>query len=85
MVENERRDGWILQRANGEEASGLSRYRHEATSRSLRALAEAAAKEQDPENLRELILAIKSLLDVLERQVAKLEEPPNHLIAVSQI
>jgi hypothetical protein len=52
----------------------------EATNRNLRALAEAAAKEKDPENLRELILAVNSLLDVLERQVAKLEEPPNHPI-----
>jgi hypothetical protein len=52
----------------------------EATSRSLRALAEEAAKQQDPEKLRELILAINSLLDVLERQVAKLKEPRNHPI-----
>jgi hypothetical protein len=52
----------------------------EATTRNLRALGEAAAKEKDPENLRELILAVNSLLDVLERQVAKLEEPPNHPI-----
>jgi hypothetical protein len=52
----------------------------EATTRNLRALAEAAAKEEDPENLRELILALNSLLDVLERQVARLEEPPNHPI-----
>jgi hypothetical protein len=52
----------------------------EATTRNLRALVEAAAKEKDPENLRELILAVNSLLNVLERQVAKLEEPPNHPI-----
>jgi hypothetical protein len=48
----------------------------EATTRNLRALAEAAAREKAPENLRELILAVNSLLDVLERQVAKLKEPP---------
>jgi hypothetical protein len=45
---------------------------HDAISRNLRALEEEAAKEENPEKLRELILAVNHLLDVLERQVAKL-------------
>lgn len=39
----------------------------------LRELTESAAKEHDPEQLREFVHAINRLLDVVERQLAKLE------------
>ena len=42
-------------------------------SRTLRELIEQAAKEQDPERLRQLVLGINTLLDIIERRVAAIE------------
>ena len=42
-------------------------------SRVLRELTEQSAKEQDPEKLRQLVLGINTLLDIIERRVAELE------------
>jgi hypothetical protein len=39
----------------------------------LRELRELAAKEQDPAKLRELVVEINCLLDVIEIQLAKVE------------
>jgi hypothetical protein len=41
----------------------------------LRQLMDRVDKEHDPAKLRELILAVNRLLDALEAQIAKLEEP----------
>lgn len=42
-------------------------------SQTLRELTEQAAKEQDPERLRQLVLGINTLLDIIERRVAEIE------------
>jgi hypothetical protein len=42
-------------------------------SQPLRELTEQAAKEQDPERLRQLVLGINTLLDIIERRVAEIE------------
>jgi len=42
-------------------------------SRTLRELTAQAAKEQDLERLRQLVLGINTLLDIIERRVAKIE------------
>jgi hypothetical protein len=47
----------------------------DATYRALRELTELAAKEEDPETLRQLVLGINILLDVIEERLAKLEGP----------
>jgi hypothetical protein len=44
-------------------------------SRTLRELTEQAAKEQDPERLRQLVLGINTLLDIIERRVAEIQGP----------
>jgi hypothetical protein len=51
-----------------------------AMSRALRELAELAAMEQDPQKLRELVSGINGLLDVVEKQLARLERggEPRH-------
>jgi hypothetical protein len=41
--------------------------------RTLRELTEQAAKEQDPERLRQLVLGINTLLDIIERRVAEIQ------------
>jgi hypothetical protein len=46
---------------------------NEAMSRALRELAQLAAKEQDPQNLRQLVLRVNDLLDVIERRLAELK------------
>ena len=42
-------------------------------SRTLRLVAQRAAEEQDPEKLRQLILEINMLLDVIEKRVGEIE------------
>ena len=51
---------------------------HELVSKSLHDLKELIAKEQNPNNLRELVSEINSLLDLIEIQVARIEgqKPP---------
>jgi hypothetical protein len=54
---------------------------HELGSGALRALREQIVKETDPEKLRELVININALLNLIEDQVAKLEgqqPPPRH-------
>jgi hypothetical protein len=54
---------------------------HELGSRALHDLREQIAKENDPEKLRELVIAINVLLNMIEEQVAKIEgqqPPPRH-------
>jgi hypothetical protein len=46
---------------------------HEVRSRALRDLKEQVAGENDPEKLRELVMKINDLLNMIEGQVAKLE------------
>jgi hypothetical protein len=53
----------------------------ELGSNALRDLREQIAKENDPEKLRELVLAINVLLNMIEEQVAKIagqRPPPRH-------
>jgi hypothetical protein len=53
----------------------------ELGSKALRDLREQIAKENDPEKLRELVVAIDVLLNMIEEQVAKIEgqrPPPRH-------
>lgn len=50
---------------------------NEAMSRALRELAQLAAKEQDPQNLRQLVLRVNDLLDVIERRLAELKPDSN--------
>ena len=45
----------------------------DAMSRALRELTEQAAKEQDPGRLRQVVLGINTLLDIIERRVAEIE------------
>jgi len=45
-------------------------------SKALRELREHVAQEQDPKKLRDLVIEINALLDIIERQVAKIEEAP---------
>jgi hypothetical protein len=40
-------------------------------------LAEQAAKEEDPDNLRQLILGLNSVLEVIEKRIAELEPDDN--------
>ena len=49
----------------------------DARSRALRKLTELAAKEHNPEKLRQLVLGINNLLDVIEGRLAKLERHSN--------
>jgi len=42
-------------------------------SRTLRELTAQVAKEQDPERLRQLVLGINTLLDIIERRVAEIQ------------
>jgi len=42
-------------------------------SRTVRELIEQDAKEQDPQRLRQLVLGINTLLDVIERRVAEIK------------
>ena len=42
-------------------------------SRTLRELTAQAAKEQDSERLRQLVLGINTLLDIIERRVGEIE------------
>ncbi len=54
---------------------------HELGSEALRDLREQIVKESDPEKLRELVINIDVLLNLIEDQVAKLEgkqSPPRH-------
>jgi hypothetical protein len=53
---------------------------YEFGSRALRDLREQIAREDDPENLRELVMNINVVLNLIEEQVAKLEgrQPPKH-------
>ena len=48
-----------------------------AMSRALRELAEQAAKEEDPNNLRTLILGLNSVLEVIEKRLVELEPDDN--------
>ena len=50
----------------------------EPLSKALRDLKRLIAKERDPQNLRELVAEINTLLDMIEMQLARLEgqEPP---------
>jgi hypothetical protein len=50
----------------------------ETLSKALHDLKGLIAKEQDPQNLRELVAEINKLLDMIEMQVARLEgqDPP---------
>ena len=50
---------------------------NKAISRALRELAEQAAKEEDPDTLRTLILGLNSVLDVIEKRIAELEPDDN--------
>lgn len=52
---------------------------HELGLGALRDLREQIAKESDPERLRELVMNINALLNLIEDQVAKLEgkQPPS--------
>jgi hypothetical protein len=50
---------------------------NEAMSRALRELAQLAAKEQDPQELRQLVLRVNDLLDVIERRLAELKPDSN--------
>ena len=45
----------------------------EPLSKALRDLKDLIAKERDPQNLRKLVTAINTLLDMIEMQVARLE------------
>jgi hypothetical protein len=47
----------------------------ELLSKALRDLKDLIAKERDPQNLRELVAEINTLLDMIEMQVARLESP----------
>ena len=51
---------------------------HELGSRALRDLRDQITKESDPEKLRALVMEINLLLNLIERQVAKIEDqqPP---------
>jgi hypothetical protein len=54
---------------------------HELGSRALRDLRDQITKESDPEKLRALVMEINVLLNLIERQVAKIEDqqpPPRH-------
>ena len=51
-------------------------WRDGVVSKTLRELGEQVAQEQDPKKLRDLVIEINSLLDIIEEQVAKLEDPP---------
>jgi hypothetical protein len=54
---------------------------HELGSGALRDLREQIARETDPEKLRELVMNINALLNIIEDQVAKMEGkrlPPWH-------
>ena len=54
---------------------------HELGSAALRDLREQIARQSDPEGLRELVLNINVLLNLIEDQVANLERrqfPRNH-------
>ncbi len=46
-------------------------------SRALGELTEQAAKEEDPDNLRRLILGLNSVLEVIEKRIAELEPDDN--------
>jgi hypothetical protein len=48
----------------------------ELVSRALRDLRERVARESDPEELRELVIDINALLDLIEEQLTKLEGRP---------
>jgi hypothetical protein len=52
---------------------------HELGSGALRDLREQIARESDPESLRQLVMNINALLNLIEDQVAKLEgqQPPS--------
>jgi hypothetical protein len=50
---------------------------NEDMSRALRELAQLAANEQDPQNLRQLVLRVNALLDVIERRLAELKPDSN--------
>lgn len=51
---------------------------HDAVmSKALRELREHIGQEQDPNKLRDLVIEINTLLDIIERQVAKIEEAPS--------
>lgn len=50
---------------------------NEDMSRALRELAQLAAKEQDPQNLHQLVLRVNGLLDVIERRLAELKPDSN--------
>jgi hypothetical protein len=47
--------------------------REDVVSRAIRELGEHAAQEQDPTNLRDLVIEINCLLDIIGAQIAKLE------------
>ncbi len=51
-------------------------WRDGEVSKTLRELREQVAQEQDPSRLRDLVIEINSLLDIIEEQVTKLEERP---------
>ena len=46
-------------------------------SRALGELIEQATKEEDPDNLRQLILGLNSVLEVIEKRIAELEPGDN--------
>jgi hypothetical protein len=47
-----------------------------AVSKALQELREHVAQEQDPKKLRDLVIEINTLLDIIEGQVAKIETQP---------
>ena len=50
---------------------------NEAMSRALRELADQSAKEEDSDTLRQLILGLNSVLDVIEKRITELEPDDN--------
>ncbi|HTC94609.1 MAG TPA: hypothetical protein VK699_14305 [Terriglobales bacterium] len=61
--------------SNPLERSAMS---HDAVvSKALQELREHIGQEQDPNKLRDLVIEINTLLDIIERQVAKIEEAPS--------
>lgn len=50
--------------------------RDSIVSKALRELREQIALEQDSKKLRDLLIEINSLLDIIEEQVAKIEDQP---------
>lgn len=48
----------------------------EVVFKALRELREHVAQEQDPKKLRDLVVEINTLLDIIEGQVAKIETQP---------